>query len=234
MSRDRRIMKELADIQQDHDSSGIIAAPASEGSMRHLKGTFPAPPDTPYSGGTYTIDIQIPDQYPFKAPVMKFDTKIWHPNVSSQTGAICLDTLSSNWSPVQTIKTALLSLRMLLECPNPKDPQDAEVAKMMLESPERFAVMAHEWAVKYAGAPRQEVDLSQYRQEGTPAPPKDDNARYQGYNKDLVERFVNMGFALESVVEAFMFFGIERNGGRDYELEEAYMGDVVARLLGEQ
>ena len=85
MSRDRRIMKELADIQQDHDSSGIIAAPASEGSMRHLKGTFPAPPDTPYSGGTYTIDIQIPDQYPFKAPVMKFDTKIWHPNVSSQT-----------------------------------------------------------------------------------------------------------------------------------------------------
>jgi len=49
---------------------------------------------------------------------------------------------------------------------------------MMLESPERFAVMAHEWAVKYAGAPRQEVDLSQYRQEGTPAPPKDDNARY--------------------------------------------------------
>ena len=52
---------------------------------------------------------------------------------------------------------------------------------------------------------------------------------YQGYNKDLVDRFVNMGFALESVVEAFMFFGIDRNGGRDYELEEAYMGDVVVR-----
>jgi ubiquitin-conjugating enzyme (huntingtin interacting protein 2) len=43
-----------------------------------------------------------------------------------------------------------------------------------------------------------------------------------------------MGFPLDNVVEAFMFFGIERNGGRDYELEEAYMGDVVARLLGEQ
>jgi ubiquitin-conjugating enzyme (huntingtin interacting protein 2) len=58
--------------------------------------------------------------------------------------------------------------------------------------------------------------------------------RYMGYNKDLVERFVNMGFALDSVVEAFIAIGIDRNGGRDYVLEEAYMGDIVARLLGEQ
>ncbi|KAL6920880.1 hypothetical protein ACHAPO_004437 [Fusarium lateritium] len=234
MSRDRRILKELKDIELDHDSSGVNATLASDGVMTRLKGTFPAPPDTPYSGGTYTVDIQIPDQYPFKAPKMTFDTKIWHPNVSSQTGAICLDTLSSNWSPVQTIKTALLSLRMLLECPNPKDPQDAEVAKMMIESPERFAVKAHDWAVQYAGAPRKEVDLSQYKQEGAPATPKVDPARYMGYNKDLVERFVSMGFALDSVVEAFNAIGIERNGGRDYVLEEAYMGDIVARLLGEQ
>lgn len=55
-----------------------------------------------------------------------------------------------------------------------------------------------------------------------------------GYNKDLVERFVNMGFPLDNVVEAFIAIGIERNGGRDYVLEEAYMGDIVARLLGEQ
>ena len=55
-----------------------------------------------------------------------------------------------------------------------------------------------------------------------------------GYNKDLVERFVSMGFELDSVVEAFMFVGIDRNGGEDYDLEEAYMGDITARLLGEQ
>ncbi|KAM0199449.1 hypothetical protein ACHAPQ_006482 [Fusarium lateritium] len=233
MSRDRRIMKELADITTDHDSSGVNASLVNEGNMKHLKGTFPAPPDTPYSGGTYQVDIQIPDQYPFKAPLIRFDTKIWHPNVSSQTGAICLDTLSSNWSPVQTIKTALLSLRMLLEFPNPKDPQDAEVAKMMLEDPKRFALMAHEWAVKHAGAPRQDVDLTKWQKEGEATPAENDTVRYAGYNKDLIDRFVNMGFPLEEVVEAFLFFGIERNNGRDYELEEAYMGDVTARLLGE-
>lgn len=65
---------------------------------------------------------------------------------------------------MQTIKTALLSLRMLLECPNAKDPQDAEVAKMVINEPERFALVAHEWAVKYAGAPQREIDTSQYAQ----------------------------------------------------------------------
>jgi ubiquitin-conjugating enzyme (huntingtin interacting protein 2) len=42
-----------------------------------------------------------------------------------------------------------------------------------------------------------------------------------------------MGFDLDRVVEAFNFVGIDRNEGLDYELEEAYMGDITARLLGE-
>jgi ubiquitin-conjugating enzyme (huntingtin interacting protein 2) len=56
---------------------------------------------------------------------------------------------------------------------------------------------------------------------------------YKGYNQELVNRFVNMGFAVNDVVDAFLFVGIDRNGGEDYELEEAYMGDITARLLGE-
>ena len=59
---------------------------------------------------------------------MKFDTKIWHPNISSQTGAICLDILQDEWSPALTIRTALLSLQALLCVPEPNDPQDAVVA----------------------------------------------------------------------------------------------------------
>lgn len=84
-SRERRIAKELADIHADKDKSGVMARPVDENNLAHLKGSFPAPPDTPYAGATYVVDIVIPDTYPFKSPQIRFDTKIWHPNISSQT-----------------------------------------------------------------------------------------------------------------------------------------------------
>ncbi len=71
----------------------------------------------------------------------------------------------------------LLSLRMLLESPNPKDPQDAEVAKMMVEDPEYFATVAHDWAVKYAGAPRRESPPGSHKRRKAEKKP-DDPGRY--------------------------------------------------------
>ncbi len=69
-------------------------------------------------------------------------------------GAICLDTLGTAWSPVLTIKSALLSLQSLLSTPEPKDPQDAEVASMLMKNPEQFQRVAREWAIKHANAPK--------------------------------------------------------------------------------
>lgn len=73
-------------------------------------------------------------------------------------GAICLDTLSSAWSPVLTIKSALLSLQSLLSTPEPKDPQDAEVANMLLRTPKEFDRVARQWATIYAGAPSSGIE----------------------------------------------------------------------------
>lgn len=39
-----------------------------------------------------------------------------------------------------------------------------------------------------------------------------------------------MGYDKESVVKAFEYVGIDRNNGQDYALEEAYQGDILARL----
>ena len=99
-----------------------------QGDFRHWKGYIYGPEDTVYQGGFYQIDIQLPAEYPYKPPKMKFETKIWHPNISSQTGAICLDILKDEWSPALTVRTALLSLQALLCAPEPNDPQDAVVA----------------------------------------------------------------------------------------------------------
>eukprot|EP00826_Nyctotherus_ovalis_P017797 TRINITY_DN1525_c0_g1_i23.p2 TRINITY_DN1525_c0_g1~~TRINITY_DN1525_c0_g1_i23.p2 ORF type:complete len:149 (-),score=59.75 TRINITY_DN1525_c0_g1_i23:165-611(-) len=102
---------------------------------------------------SYMIDIVIPPEYPFKPPKMRFETKIWHPNISSVTGAICLDILKNEWTPALTIRTALISLQALLCSPEPTDPQDAEVAKQYLSNKKLFEQTAKEWAKNFAKDP---------------------------------------------------------------------------------
>ena len=52
------------------------------------------------------------------------------------------------------LKSALLSLQSLLSSPEPKDPQDAEVARMLITNPKEVEHVAREWAIKHAGAPQ--------------------------------------------------------------------------------
>jgi len=145
-----RIKKEIDDIRRDTSSGVTIDQDASD--AMHLTGTIHGPKDTPYAGGVYTVDIKIPADYPFSPPKMKFTTRLWHPNVSSVTGAICLDILKDQWSPALTMKTALMSLQALMCAAEPNDPQDAEVAKMYKEDHSRFKAVAAFWAECYATA----------------------------------------------------------------------------------
>lgn len=140
------------------------------------------PQSTPYMGGTFIIDIDIPKDYPYTPPKMKFETKIWHPNISSQTGAICLDILGKEWSPALTIRTALLSIQALLSAPEPSDPQDAEVANMYKTDRENFNRTATYWTETFA------QDKSAVSQE------------------DCINHLREMGFTTEQAREA-----LERN-----------------------
>ena len=85
---------------------------------------------------------------------MKFDTKIWHPNISSVTGAICLDILKNEWTPALTIRTALISLQALMCEPVPNDPQDAVVAKQYMSDIKLFNQTAKHWVEEYANPER--------------------------------------------------------------------------------
>lgn len=145
----KRLEKELQDIRAlSKDSS--VTADSVEGDLTHWKGHLKGPEGTPYNGGKFIINIDIPADYPYNPPVMKFDTKIWHPNISSQTGAICLDVLGKEWSPALTIRTALLSIQALLSAPEPDDPQDAEVAEMYKSNRTLFLQTAKYWTETFA------------------------------------------------------------------------------------
>ncbi|KAF9958093.1 Ubiquitin-conjugating enzyme E2 27 [Mortierella alpina] len=140
----RRIQKEIADCQRDQAS--LIDLQVEDGNIRR----FPGPPGTPYEGGMFQVDIVLSDTYPFQPPKVKFDTKVYHPNVSSQTGVICLDILKQQWSPVLTISSTLLSVQSLLCTPEPNDPQDAQVASQYLNDHAVFLETARFWTECYA------------------------------------------------------------------------------------
>jgi len=118
-----------------------------------LKGEIDGPPDTAYAGGKYQLAIEIPNTYPFNPPKVRFTTLLWHPNVSSVTGAICLDILSSKWAAAMTLRTVLLSIQALLESPEPDDPQDAVVAAQFNNNRQIWEETALYWAQTYAAAP---------------------------------------------------------------------------------
>eukprot|EP01025_Chloroclados_australasicus_P000620 TRINITY_DN10262_c2_g1_i1.p1 TRINITY_DN10262_c2_g1~~TRINITY_DN10262_c2_g1_i1.p1 ORF type:complete len:200 (-),score=9.27 TRINITY_DN10262_c2_g1_i1:147-746(-) len=146
-----RIQKELREIFKDK-GSGVAVDVISEDNFHRLQGRITGPKDSCYEGGTFLVDIELSSQYPYVPPKMKFITKVWHPNVSSQTGAICLDILKDQWSPALGIKTALLSLQLLFQCPEPDDPQDAVVAKQFISNRPEFERQARQWTKLYANS----------------------------------------------------------------------------------
>eukprot|EP00434_Breviolum_minutum_P034428 symbB.v1.2.030472.t1/scaffold3440.1/size56587/1 len=82
----KRLEKELQDIRAlaKDGKEAQVSADSVENDLTHWKAWLKGPEGTPYSGGLFDIDIEIPPEYPYNPPKMKFDTKIWHPNISSQ------------------------------------------------------------------------------------------------------------------------------------------------------
>ena len=143
---------------------------------------------------------------------MKFITKVYHPNVSSASGAICLDILKDAWSPVLTLKSTLISLQSLLCSPEPNDPQDAEVAKHYMTSRASFDETARYWAQIYAGAPvpggakggvgspTGSAPVGAEDKTGKRAHEIDDPIALAGLEKAHVEQFEALGFERSQVV----------------------------------
>ncbi|KUF94424.1 Tyrosinase [Phytophthora nicotianae] len=94
--------------------------------------------NTPYSGGVFNLDLQFPSEYPFKAPKVRFLTRVYHPNVKSQSGEICADVINE------------VPIKQILEQPDMDNPLEPEIAKQMHENKADFEKTAEEWTKQYA------------------------------------------------------------------------------------
>lgn len=148
---------------------------------------------------------------------MKFLTKVYHPNISSASGAICLDILKDAWSPVLTLKSTLLSLQSLLCSPEPNDPQDAEVAKHYTTSKGSFEETARYWTKIYAGGPGSVEKCSDE------AEIERDEVAIAGLEKAHVDQFEALGFERSKVVSGVASFAPSSNLCHIHRL--TYSGD---------
>jgi ubiquitin-conjugating enzyme E2 D/E len=143
----KRIQKELSDLEKEPPSN-CSAGPIGD-DLYHWSGTIMGPSETPYEGGIFWLDIHFPSQYPFNPPKIRFNTKIYHPNINSN-GSICLDILGKEWSPALTIGKVLLSISSLMVEPNPDDPLVSEAANLYKKNMNKYNHIAKEWTKMYA------------------------------------------------------------------------------------
>jgi ubiquitin-conjugating enzyme E2 D/E len=148
MTAIRRIQKELNDLLKD-PLENITAGPTSEDNIFDWSATLIGPEDTPYAGGLFYLHIHFSSNYPFKVPDIKFNTKIYHPNIND-IGQICMDILKNEWSSALTIGRVLLSISSLLSDPNPSDPFNVDAANLYRRDIQQFNQKARDYTLKYA------------------------------------------------------------------------------------
>lgn len=119
---------------------------------------------SPYENGIFEINIDVPSDYPFLPPRLRFVTKIYHPNIDD-AGRICLDILklqpAGNWRPTVRIEGVLIAVQLLMVQPNPDNPLVSEIANEYKFNKLEFERKAKEWTLKYAS--KFEVDQLKHK-----------------------------------------------------------------------
>jgi ubiquitin-conjugating enzyme E2 A len=95
------------------------------------------PEDTPFEDGTFNLTLEFSEDYPNKPPVVKFLSKMFHPNIYMD-GRICLDILQSRWSPTYDVSALLTSIQSLLGDPNPNSPANQVAATLVRENKREY------------------------------------------------------------------------------------------------
>ncbi|GLB35395.1 putative ubiquitin-conjugating enzyme [Lyophyllum shimeji] len=150
MTAVRRIQKELRDLQSN-PIEGITAEPKDD-NLFEWKCSIKAAPDSPYKNGTFHFSLTLPANFPFKAPVVTFKTKIYHPGINDE-GAICVPILRDEWKPSVTLSTVLAVIQEKVNNPSPDDPFEPDIAAILKDDKSKFLATAKEYTKKYAMAP---------------------------------------------------------------------------------
>lgn len=80
-----RLMKELKKMEEEQADIKFKMDPSNVHKILFL---LKGPTGTPYEKGFFKIETEF-ENYPFKAPKVRFLTKVFHPNVKTESGELC-------------------------------------------------------------------------------------------------------------------------------------------------
>jgi len=132
----RRLMRDFRRLTND-PPAGICGAPNEE-DILSWHGVIFGPEGTPWEGGTFKLTLKFTEEYPNKAPEVKFVSRMFHPNIYLN-GNICIDILQNLWSPIYDVAAILTSIQSLLTDPNPASPANGEAARLYTDNKREYA-----------------------------------------------------------------------------------------------
>ncbi|KAH6721435.1 hypothetical protein BKA61DRAFT_700023 [Leptodontidium sp. MPI-SDFR-AT-0119] len=172
----KRMFLELRDIRTG--KVPFVSATPIDDSLDRVLASIEGPPETPYEGGIFWITVKLSVTDPHGPPLMRFHTKIYHPNISPQ-GHICADykdkwnaILSAGFSTVPvgdpsaawflrnskqvkwSLGALLTALCGLLASPDVEDPLVPEIAMKFLEDYDDYCRSARLCTKKWATGQR--------------------------------------------------------------------------------
>ena len=123
-----------------------------DGNLHTWHITLQGPEGSVYQGGKFGIVLSLPNDYPFKAPDVRFVTRIYHPNIANdENGSICLAMLKPDvWKPASKLRAVFEAIRSLLVEPQPDDPIEARIADEYRQHRDAFNKNAQTYVDKYA------------------------------------------------------------------------------------
>ena len=144
----KRLENELKNLSNKPVFNCVVVA--NDSNIRKWTVHMPGPNGSPFESGIYELSFEFPDNYPFKAPDVKFVTKMYHPNIKQDTGEICMDVFASSWSPTQKVADILEKLVSLLASPSTSSPLEADICKEYMNNPKQYEKKVRDFVKKYA------------------------------------------------------------------------------------
>ena len=108
----KRIERELRDLPK-YQSKQWVAKPLGGYDLLNWEATIHNLDDPRHIGKKYRLSIEIPGNYPFVAPKVRFIDRVKCENVFYD-GEICLDILKDAWSPAYTLWSLLEAIASVL------------------------------------------------------------------------------------------------------------------------